>query len=96
MEVGIVLKVAGIGFLVAVACQVLGRTGRDEQAMLVNKIVINDMVDKLSFRDKTIIKLRFFKEKTQMQVAKMLGMSQVQVSRIEKRILEQMKEKMVG
>ena len=68
----------------------------DEQAMLVNKIVINDMVDKLSFRDKTIIKLRFFKEKTQMQVAKMLGMSQVQVSRIEKRILEQMKEKMVG
>lgn len=36
MEVGIVLKVAGIGFLVAVACQVLGRTGRDEQAMLVS------------------------------------------------------------
>ena len=35
MDVGIVLKIAGIGFLVAVACQVLNRTGRDEQAMLV-------------------------------------------------------------
>ena len=68
----------------------------DEQAMIVNKIVINEMVESLSFRDKAIIKLRFFKEKTQVQVAKMLGLSQVQVSRIEKRILEQMKEKMVG
>ena len=36
MDVGIVLKIAGIGFLVAVACQVLNRTGRDEQAMLVS------------------------------------------------------------
>ena len=68
----------------------------DEQAMIVDKIVINDMVESLSFRDKAIIKLRFFKEKTQVQVAKILGLSQVQVSRIEKRILEQMKEKMVG
>lgn len=68
----------------------------DEQAMIVDKIVINDMVESLSFRDKAIIKLRFFKEKTQVQVAKILGLSQVQVSRIEKRILEHMKEKMVG
>ncbi len=68
----------------------------DEQARLVDKIVINDMVENLSFRDKAIIKLRFFKEKTQTQVAKILGISQVQVSRIEKKILEQMKEKMVG
>ena len=68
----------------------------DEQARIVDKIVINDMVEKLSFRDKAIIKLRFFKEKTQQQVAEMLGMSQVQVSRIERKILEQMKEKMVG
>lgn len=68
----------------------------DEQSRIVDKIVVNDMVEELNFRDKTIIKLRFFKEKTQMQVAKMLGISQVQVSRIEKKILEQMKEKMVG
>lgn len=68
----------------------------DEQSRIVDKIVVNDMVEKLGIRDKAIIKLRFFKEKTQTQVAKILGISQVQVSRIEKKILEQMKEKMVG
>ena len=36
MEVGLVLKVAGIGILVAVSAQILNRTGRDEQAMLVS------------------------------------------------------------
>ncbi len=36
MEVGLVLKVAGIGLLVAVSAQILNRTGRDEQAMLVS------------------------------------------------------------
>lgn len=68
----------------------------DEQSKIVDKIVINDMVNKLNVRDKKIIKLRFFKEKTQSQVAKILGISQVQVSRIEKKVLKQMKEKMVG
>ena len=68
----------------------------DEQSEIVDKIVVNDIVNKLSFRDKTIIRLRYFKEKTQVQVAKILGISQVQVSRIEKKILCDLKEKMVG
>ena len=36
MDVGLVLRVAGVGILVAVAHQVLARSGRDEQAMLVS------------------------------------------------------------
>ncbi len=36
MDVGLILKVVGIGFMVAVACQVLSRAGRDEQSMLVS------------------------------------------------------------
>jgi RNA polymerase sporulation-specific sigma factor len=68
----------------------------DEQAKLVDKLTVTEMVEKLNFRDRTIIKLRYFKEKTQSQVAKVLGISQVQVSRIEKKILDDMKEKMVG
>lgn len=68
----------------------------DEQNKIVDRLTVNDMVEKLNFRDKTIIKLRYFKEKTQTQVAKLLGISQVQVSRIEKKILDEMKEKMVG
>ncbi len=74
--------------------RVIGKN--DEQNKIVDKIVVNDMVNNLSFRDRTIIRLRYFKEKTQVQVAKILGISQVQVSRIEKRILDDMKEKMVG
>jgi len=75
--------------------RIIGKA-QDEQSKIVDRLTINDMVDKLGFRDRTIIKLRYFKEKTQSQVAKILGISQVQVSRIEKKILDDMKEKMVG
>ncbi|MBR2290540.1 MAG: sigma-70 family RNA polymerase sigma factor [Clostridia bacterium] len=67
----------------------------DEQSKIIDKLTINDMVNKLPTRDRTLIKLRYFKEKTQEQVAGVLGISQVQVSRIEKRILEDMKESIV-
>lgn len=36
MDVSLLLKIAGVGFLTAVACQVLGRTGREEQVMAVS------------------------------------------------------------
>ena len=36
METALILKIAGIGLLVTVACQILSRAGRDEQAMLVS------------------------------------------------------------
>ncbi|WP_297430762.1 sigma factor-like helix-turn-helix DNA-binding protein, partial [Clostridium sp.] len=41
-----------------------------------------------------IILLRYFKDKTQVQVAKMLGINQVQVSRIEKKVLAEMRKKL--
>ena len=47
-------------------------------------------------RDKEIILLRFFKEKTQTEVAKILGISQVQVSRIERKVLNEMKSKLTS
>ena len=68
----------------------------DSRNKIIDRLTVNSMVDKLGLRDRTIIKLRYFKEKTQSQVAKILGISQVQVSRIEKKILDDMKEKMVG
>ena len=46
-------------------------------------------------REKQVIMLRFFKEKTQTQVAKILGITQVQVSRIERKILNSMKLKLM-
>lgn len=69
-------------------------SGQDEQANLIDKLAISELVEALNERDKEIIKLRFYKGKTQTQVAEKLGISQVQVSRIEKRILVEMKGKL--
>ena len=70
-------------------------TGKDEQEILTNKIVLKEIIDKLDKNDREVILLRFYKEKTQMQVAKILGISQVQVSRIEKKVLEKMRKQLV-
>lgn len=68
-------------------------TGKNEEEAITNKIVVNQLIDELEDRDKEIILLRFFKEKTQTEVAKILGISQVQVSRIERKILNNMRMK---
>lgn len=60
---------------------------------IIDKIALRQILDTLKPREKQIIFLRYFKEKTQMQIAKTLGISQVQVSRIEKRILEDIRQK---
>lgn len=67
----------------------------DEQSKIVDKITILEMIKNLSFRDREIIDLRYFKDKTQMQVAKILGISQVHVSRIEKKILNDFRNKLL-
>lgn len=67
---------------------------KNEEEILTNKLVVKDLINGLEKRDKEVILLRFFKEKTQAQVAKILGVTQVQVSRIERRILNNMKMKL--
>lgn len=71
-------------------------TGKDEQEMITNKIVIKELINELEDSDKEVILLRFYKEKTQSQIAKILGISQVQVSRIEKKVLQKMRVKLLG
>ncbi len=63
---------------------------------LIDKIAIRQILDTLDARERQIIILRYFKEKTQVQIAKLLGISQVQVSRIEKKILKDIKHKMIS
>ena len=70
-------------------------TGKNEEETITNKLVIGQLIKDLKERDKKLILLRYYKEKTQAQVADILGISQVQVSRIEKKILENMKNKML-
>lgn len=69
-------------------------SGKNEEELITNKITINQLIDGLEKRDKEVILLRFYKEKTQTQVAKILGITQVQVSRIERKILDNMKLKL--
>ena len=66
---------------------------KDEMGELVNKITIRKLIKELNPREQEIIVLRFYKQKTQSEVAKTLGISQVQVSRIEKKILQEMRKK---
>lgn len=59
----------------------------DEETKIVNKITVSELIKKLNYRDREIINLRYFYDKTQSQVANILGISQVHVSRLEKKIL---------
>lgn len=69
---------------------------KDETEITVNKIFIKELLNKMDSRDRQIIMLRYFNGKTQSQVAKMLNISQVQVSRIEKKILNKMKIELIS
>ena len=63
----------------------------DEEKEIINKITIEGLIEKLDEKSKKIIMLRYFRGKTQSQVASLMGISQVQVSRMEKKILNNMK-----
>ena len=69
-------------------------TEKNEEETITNKLAIGQLIKDLKDREKEIILLRYYKEKTQAQVAKILGISQVQVSRLERKILENMRRKM--
>lgn len=61
-----------------------------------DKIALKDAIEELDERERLIVYLRYFKDQTQSEVAERLGISQVQVSRLEKKILKQMKDRMSG
>ena len=67
---------------------------KDEYNNLVNKITLKELIDNLEEREKKVVLLRFYKEQTQAQVGKILGITQVQVSRIEKKVLDKMRLKL--
>ena len=66
-------------------------TEKNEEEIITNQLTVKELIDGLEERDKKVIMLRFYKEKTQSQVAKILGITQVQVSRIERKILNNMR-----
>lgn len=67
----------------------------DDEEQVIDRILISGLMEHLKIRDREIINLRYFQEKTQTQVASIMGISQVQVSRIERRALKHLKEELM-
>ncbi len=73
---------------------IIDRFDGQENEDFVDKFALKDIIDKLEKRDKKIILMRYFYDKTQSEIAERLGVSQVQVSRLENKILENLRKKL--
>ena len=73
----------------------LGKEDEEKEALL-NRMLLKQLLAELDERESELIYLRYFQDKTQVEVAKQLGISQVQVSRMEKRILLSMRARAQG
>jgi len=60
---------------------------------VLEKIILKECIESLSERDKKIVMLRYFRDKTQSEISRIMGVSQVQISRLESKILEKIKGK---
>ncbi|MEG1003113.1 RNA polymerase sporulation sigma factor SigF [Clostridium sp.] len=72
----------------------ISQKGVDDDNAMIDRIALKEAIGTLDIKARQIIMLRYFKDKTQVQVAKLLGISQVQVSRIEKKVLLKMRDKL--
>ena len=59
---------------------------------IINKVMIGNLLENLSSRERQIVVMRYFKGKTQSETARVIGVSQVQISRLEKKIVEGLKK----
>ena len=64
----------------------------DEDKKMLDKIILKDMLNQLTPREQKIVVLRYFRDMTQGEIALKLGVSQVQISRLENKILKKLKE----
>ena len=65
----------------------------NEKEQVLNRLLLKQLLSELPEEERTLIELRYYQDKTQSQVASVLGISQVQVSRLEKRVLMKMRKK---
>ena len=67
---------------------------KNQEAIINDRLTVNKLIEELNPQERQIVIMRYYKQNTQTEVAKTLGISQVQVSRIEKKILYSMKQKL--
>ncbi len=70
-----------------------GSVQDEEKEKLLDHILLHELLNELNEKERKLIEYRYYGEMTQTEVAKKLGISQVQVSRLEKKILKNMREK---
>ncbi len=75
---------------------IIDRFDGQENEDFVDKFALKELIEKLDERDRKIILMRYFDDKTQSEIAERLGVSQVQVSRLENKILESLRKKLEG
>lgn len=68
---------------------------KESDGDVTDSIALKELILKLDTKSRQVIILRYFKDMTQSQIANLLGISQVQVSRIEKRVIEYLRKSMV-
>ncbi len=69
---------------------------KDDQEEWLDKMLLHGAIEALSERDRKVIILRYFRDMTQSEVAEKIGVSQVQISRIESRIIKEFRTKLSG
>ena len=69
--------------------------GEETEEQIMNRLMVRQLLKDLDETEEKLIRMRYFQNKTQTVVAKELGISQVQVSRMEKKILLRLRERMI-
>ena len=73
----------------------IDKLNSDKSDEMVDTITLKQMIGRLKPKERQVIFMRYFQDKTQVEVAKEIGVSQVQVSRIEKKVLQTLREQML-
>lgn len=75
--------------------QLEGKEGENEGEQVLNRMLLDTLLQTLDCKEKQLIQLRYYENQTQVQTANKLGMTQVQVSRLEKKLLLRMRQNIV-
>ena len=69
------------------------REKTDAGEQVLNRLMLEELLESLPKEERRLLYLRYFQEETQSRIAERMGISQVQVSRLEKKILQKLKKK---
>jgi len=75
---------------------IANKISQNDEEKTLNRIALLQAIEKLNTQEQQIVDLRFFKDKTQTETAKILGLTQVQVSRKEKNVLKTLKNQLIS